>query len=122
MDDEKTNKYTTFNGLGRPALAWGVPVMVLISFIFAVIFTLFLGFIIGWGVFSFIIPFILLSILFFLKIKCETNDKAIDIMKLDLMGLFLMIKSGGGIISLTANQYSKKEKEKNVKEFIKKHY
>ena len=117
---ESTDFFSSYNGLGRPALAWGVPVFIFITMFFLIISTFFIGIILGFGFFSILIPMILFTVIFFIKIKCESNNRAIEIIKINIYGFLLRLKSGGKILTLTSNKYSRKERIKNVRKFIKK--
>lgn len=76
-------KYPAFNGLGRVAMIWGVPLMVALA-IFAplILITVGLTFVVGPGALLF--AALGVPIFLFVKNVCETDDQALHILWLEL--------------------------------------
>lgn len=101
LDDEDINtEYPTYNGMNRPAMLAGAPVMPLMLSLFSLtIAAMLLQFVIGKKA-LFMISFIL-PIYFGLKTITENDDQAMKIYALEAKWLLRRILSGAGLRTFT---------------------
>jgi type IV secretion system protein VirB3 len=79
----KKKQYSAFNGLGRVAMIWGIPLMVALAISCPVaLVTLVLTAIYGPGGLLFL--FTLPPVLIYIKTLCETDDQALRILWLEV--------------------------------------
>jgi type IV secretion system protein VirB3 len=106
---EKKIEYSSYNGLSRVAMYWGVPLMaivfiVLLSLVVAVIAAMFVG--VG-GILFGALGF---PILLYLKQICETDDQALRITVLEIWCLISRrnAKHFGNTYTLSPMQYGRR--------------
>ena len=117
--EEKT-KYASYNGLNRVALVMGIPLM---PFLIGAFLAVFLGFpaLMMWGVVGILIPAVIFLGLFVLKLLCEDDPNAIDVIQWKIKGYFLKFRIGGKIMSFHSLRDNKEEK-KDAKQYLKRFY
>jgi len=100
-DNEDESFYMTYNGLNRPALVRGVPIMILI---FTGLFIVLTGFpaIYFYSVKGLIIPAVSFIFLFIIKLSCEDDPNALRVIRLNTMGLALKIKHKDTILGYSS--------------------
>lgn len=122
MEEEKTpTKYISYNGMARKPMLWGIPYMTGLAILSGSLMGgMLMGIYvarIGWA-FSLIgIP-----IAVFVKALCETDDRAIDILKLEVKWRFIKLIGGnskyhGGTLTIAPTSYGRKLK--HVKRYFK---
>lgn len=90
-------EYVSYNGMNRPALKMGIPLMPLLFGGFLIVFGGFGGLML-WGVYGFIFPVFVGLILFSLKIVCEDDPNGLEVIKWKVMGILLLFKQGGEVL------------------------
>lgn len=113
MEENKKVEYITYNGFNRPALVFGVPLLLLVGLgMFALVG--FFGMIILFDFFkALIIPFLVGIILFIVRAMCETDPNAMRVAKLRLKGLLKKFSQGNSIISFhSGNEFTRLKYEK----------
>ena len=107
--DEKS-KYASYNGLNRVALVMGIPLM---PFLFGAFLSVFLGFpaLMMWGIVGILIPAVVFLGLFILKLLCEDDPNAIDVIRWKIKGYFLRVRLGGKVMSFHSLRDNKEEKK-----------
>lgn len=118
MDEEKI-EYSGYNSMAREPLMCGIPIIPLVLLLCLILITFALGIILFGFLKSFIMPVILLFVLFYIRFKCEDDSRAMGLFLWDIKGLFLRLSSGSFIISFTSTFDSNKRREKNVNEWFK---
>jgi type IV secretion system protein VirB3 len=122
MNEEKPVEYISYNGLGRSPMLWGIPYM---TGLFVMSFCLMGG--MSLGVFvspvGWLFSLIGVPVLLFVKSQCATDDKAIDILFLEMKWVILKSIGGnakyfGGCLTITPISYGRKFKY--VKRYFKK--
>lgn len=113
---EKT--FPSFNGMNRPAMVLGIP-MVEANFVLCfVVFFGFLGSFLDWGKYSLILPSFGGLYLLFLKIVCEDDPNATAFIKWRIKAVLLKWGQGNPVILL--NSENKKREEYNARQRFKK--
>lgn len=115
LDDES---FPTFNGMNRPAMMFGVPMVAALLTLMFIIFTGFGGVFLNWGFYSLILPAIGLSYLFFLKVICEDDPNALSFVRWRAKAVLLKQSQGNPVIYLTSE--SQKRDTYNARRFFKK--
>ena len=119
MDNKK--RHASFNGLSRPALMIGVPIIPAVILMLSAVASLVVGMMISAGLFSLILPILIIILFLYLKVQCEMSASAIDLIILNIRARMMRIKShNSSVIALSANKYTNKERMKNVQEYFKK--
>lgn len=96
--------YFTYNGLNRPAMVRGVPLMLLLSCGFIATFSGFIG-IYFLGIFGMVFPLFIGAFLFMVKVVCENDPNALRVLNLSLSGMFLKLKHGDWITGFDSGGY-----------------
>lgn len=90
MTDER-NQYATYNGLNRPAMVMGVPLMLLLFSGFVAVFGGF-GAIYLFGAKGLIVPSVLFLFLFIVRLFCDSDPNALRVLHLQFKGFLLKVK------------------------------
>lgn len=120
-DDEiQPVEYISYNGLGRSPVIWGVPYMFILfvgsgAMLCGMLCGLFFG-PLGW-----LVGLIAVPVLIFVKIISATDDKAINILMIEIKWILLKLISGsakyfGGLLTLAPTTYGRRRK--NVKRYF----
>lgn len=121
-DEQPPEEYISYNGLGRSPMIWGIPYMVgltimCLSLLGGLLLGTFVGGL-GW-----LFALIGVPIALFVKMLCTNDDKAIQILMLEVKWSILKALSGnakyhGGTMAIAPTTYGRKLK--NVKRYFKK--
>lgn len=120
MEIEK-DKYLSYNALSRKPLVFGIPVLTLVGFSFAIILSSIIGLIALPIQLALIIPAILCMVLFGIKLMCEEKSNAMDDLVWSLKGALLRFKQQSIVISVSSHADSERIKREKINEFFKKH-
>ena len=104
--------YPSFNGMNRPAMVFGVPMVAALFVLCFMVVSGFLGSFLNWGFYS------LILYLFFLKIICEDDPNALAFIKWRLKAILIKQAQGNPVILLTSD--SKKREVYNARRQFKK--
>jgi type IV secretion system protein VirB3 len=121
-DEQPPIEYISYNGLGRSPMIWGIPYMVGLAIMcFSLLGGLLLGTFVG-GL-GWLFALIGVPIALFVKMLCTNDDKAIQILMLEVKWSILKALSGnakyhGGTMAIAPITYGRKFK--NVKRYFKK--
>lgn len=110
--------FPSFNGMNRPAMVMGTPMIPALFTLTLMIATAFLGGFLDWGVYSFILPSIGAIYLLFLKIACEDDPNALAFIKWRIKAIFIKQGQGNPVILLTSD--SQKREVYNARRQFKK--
>jgi hypothetical protein len=111
--------YAAYGGLGRVALMWGVPLLPFLMLFFLAIF----GFVVGFFLFGFLYGLLSASVfggaMFFMKVLCENDDRAVERWKWKARGLVHFIRARKMIVMVGVDIANQDTREKNVYQFFK---
>lgn len=100
-EENNTTAYMTYNGLNRPAMVKGIPLMLgLVVCFIAVVGGFFSVFIFGFK--GFIFPALCVLFLFVVRVMCENDPNALSVIKMELNGVILKIKHGDIIVGFSS--------------------
>lgn len=116
-NSEDDSEYVSYNGMNRPALFMGVPLMPMLFGCFLMVFGGFAG-LLMWGGYGLIFPAVVFLCLFVLKLICEDDPNAMEIMTWRLKGAFLRLKQGSDVLVFVSGD--EKSRESHAKRFFKK--
>lgn len=109
IDEEDDNSFPSFNGMNRPAMVYGVPMVLGIFTVLFILASFFGGLLIGLGIYiSAILPTLGFAFLLFIKIICEDDPNAFAFVKWRLKAILLKIIQGNPIIFVTSNNEKRK--------------
>ncbi|UCQ29608.1 VirB3 family type IV secretion system protein (plasmid) [Edwardsiella tarda] len=100
MNEDEKN-YATYNGLNRPAMVAGVPLILLLVVGFLAVFGGFAA-ILLWGLSGLLVPSLCFLFLFIIRLICENDPNALRVLKLQLNGLFLKVKHRDVVIGFSS--------------------
>ncbi len=116
--DEK-QKYASYNVMARKGLIFGIPIITLVIFMCLIMLTGFGG-VMMLGVKALVIPLILLVILFGVKVKCESDSRAMEAVWWDIKGGFYRLRCRSSVTSFTSSPvHTIARRQKNVVEWVK---
>lgn len=96
-EEKEITMYATYNGLNRPAMFKGIPLMPLLVLAFVGVFgTLLFAFIFGPK--GLVFTAIIFLIGFVLKLICENDPRALEVHKMELKGAFINIRQNINVI------------------------
>ena len=111
-DEQPPEEYISYNGLGRSPMIWGIPYMVglaimCLSLLGGLLLGTFVGGL-GW-----LFALIGVPIALFVKMLCTNDDKAIQILMLEVKWSILKALSGnakyhGGTMAIAPTTYGRK--------------
>lgn len=116
--DNEVIKYCTYNGLARSALVFGIPIPALIACLLLALVTGFLGFSI-LGLKGLVFPVLVLGVIFVLRIKCQKDSRALEVLKWDFLGLLIRVINKSKVISFGSIEPNGKRRKKDVAEWFK---
>ncbi len=119
--NSELQKYASYNVLARKALICGIPIITLISFLVAMLFTGVLG--IMWlGLLKGIITPLLFGMgLFIIRVKCMDDSRAMEGVVWDLKGGMTRLVCRSNVTSFTSTNECKIKRKKDIHEFYKLH-
>ena len=104
MSDEHDDSFPSFNGMNRPAMVYGVPMVLGIFTALFIIASFFGGLFMGLGGYvSAILPSIGIIFLIFIKLICEDDPNALAFIKWRFRAIVLKIVQGNPVIYVTSN-------------------
>ena len=114
IEEKPANEYISYNGLGRSPGIWGIPYMFLL---FIGCTSLMLGMLCGlfFGPAGWLVAFLGAPVLIWIKIISATDDKAVNILILEVKWVLLKFISGnakyfGGTLTISPITYGRKLK------------
>ncbi|EPN0316290.1 VirB3 family type IV secretion system protein [Vibrio vulnificus] len=118
-DIQEKKEYASYNSLTRKALVFGVPLLILVGFLFAIVVSFVLGIAFLPTSWAFVVPAILAGCLFIIKMMCEQNSNAMDNMVWVIRGLLLRFKSQSVVFSVSPYADSESKRKVKINEFFK---
>lgn len=121
-EEQRPIEYVSYNGMARRPMIWGIPYMtglaiMCVSLLGGLLLGTFIGGV-GW-----LFALMGLPLVIFVKSLCENDDRAIDILILEVKWLLIKRFSGnskfnGGTLTIAPTSYGRKLK--NVKRYFEK--
>ncbi|CNK25799.1 Type IV secretory pathway%2C VirB3-like protein [Yersinia aldovae] len=113
-DEDPVDEFATYNGLNRPALLWGIPLIPLVIGLFLIIIGGVLFFFL-FGLYGLILPLSVAVVLLFLKAICELDPNALESYLWRFKGWLLRFKQKGDVFIFTSgNEGFKKKHAKRI--------
>lgn len=88
MSEPQYQEYNSYNGLDRTVLFMGVPLLWAVLLLVVSVVTMFLGMFAIDGLWGFLFALVWLPVGFFLRQISQTDDKALDMLKLEFIYRF----------------------------------
>lgn len=101
-------EFPSFNGMNRPAMTYGVPMVLGIFTVLFIILSFFGGIYLKLGYFSLALPTCGLFFLIFIKIICEDDPNALAFIKWRIKAIITIFK-GNQVIHLSSNGCSSRK-------------
>ena len=114
---EPLQKYASYNVLARKALMAGVPVITLIIIITLILFTGVIGILTMGLIKGVITPLLLCALLFYIRVKCIDDSRAMEGVMWDLKGALSRLKCRSNVTSFTSIDESDKKRRSQINEF-----
>lgn len=111
-DEQPPIEYMSYNGLGRNPMIWGIPYMASLAIMcISLLGGMMLGTFVGGAGWLFVLVGVPIAL--FIKSLCETDDKAVDILLLEIKWTLirLMTSSGryyGGTLAIVPIRYGRR--------------
>lgn len=121
-DEQPPKEYVSYNGLARRPMLWGIPYMAGLAIMcISLLGGLFLGTFVGGAGWLFVLCGIPIAL--FVKSLCQNDDRAIDILLLEIKWILIKKFSGnakfyGGTLTIAPTTYGRKPK--HVKRYFEK--
>lgn len=109
QENQNPDQYATYNGLNRPAMIMGVPLMLLLTLGIVGLFGTFI-FIAVAGAKGFIFTGCIFLIAFGVKLLCDKDPNALKVIKMNLKGRLIYLKQGNSIIGFDSTGLRKWER------------
>ncbi|UJF17257.1 conjugal transfer protein traD [Vibrio sp. SS-MA-C1-2] len=106
----ENTQYASYNVLARKALIAGVPILTLLTFLCFMLITGFGGMMLFGFAKGLIIPSLLAMLLFFIRIKCIDDSRAMEGLKWDINSLFYRMLCRSSVISFSATDETNKQR------------
>ena len=116
MSDEQ--KYASYNALARKALVMGIPIITLLIFASLMMGTGFGG-VMLFGLKGLITPLALCIVLLFIKVKCESDSRAMESVFWDIKGALYRLRCKASVISFNSLDNTPKRRKGHVREWFK---
>ncbi|MFQ0972232.1 VirB3 family type IV secretion system protein [Gilliamella sp. BG6] len=107
-NNDEDDSFPSFNGMNRPAMVYGIPMVMGIFTCLFIVLSLFAGFYAKLGYFSWVAPLAGLFFLLFLKLICEDDPNALAFIKWRIRAVLLKISQGNSVIYLSSNDTKRK--------------
>lgn len=105
--------FPSFNGLNRPAMAFGIPMVIGIFTALFIILSFFGGLYFSLGFYSLFLPSLGVIFLVFLKVICEDDPNALAFIKWRFRAILIRLFQGNAIIYLTSNDLNRRKYNAN---------
>ena len=115
----KGQEYASYNVLARKPLIAGVPIIMLLVFLCLILITGGAGILMFGPRVGLIIPTILSVLLFFIRIRCMDNSRAMDEIWWDIRGGLTRLICQSSVASFTSTNDSQKRRRENVRDWLK---
>lgn len=115
--DNETQNYASYNALSRKALIWGIPIIPLVLFLCLILTTAFVGGFL-FGIYGLIIPLFLICVLFWIRIQCLEDSRAMESVWWDFKGWITRVQCRSTITSLTSTDASIKKQREVIREWF----
>lgn len=110
--------YLSYNMLARKPLVGGVPLMLGLAMLIAIVITVFIA-VLAESILLATIPFVLLISLFVIKFLCEDDSRAVDKMKWTVKGVLLRLQHQSMVINISPQLTSSKKRSERINDFYK---
>lgn len=114
---DENPEYASYNGLNRPAMVMGIPLMPLLACAFLMVFGGFAA-LMTWGIVGLIVPLLLSVPLLVMKVVCEDDPNALSLLRWRIMGWMLRIKQMASVVVFVSG--SEKLRKKHAYRIFKK--
>lgn len=114
---DENPEYASYNGLNRPALVMGIPLMPLLGCAFLMVFGGFAA-VMVWGAVGLIVPIVLAIPLLVMKVVCEDDPNALTLLRWRIQGRLLRVKQMATVAVFVTG--SEKLRKKNAYRIFKK--
>ena len=114
-------QYASYNVLARKPLLGGVPIITLVIFLCLILVSAFGGVLLFGFAKGLIVPIILCTILFTIRIKCMDDSRAVDAFAWDMKGVITRIICRSSVTSYTSTDDSPKRRKEKISDWYK-HY
>ena len=101
MDENEKKVFATYNGLNRPAMVMGVPLLLLLAVGFLAVFGGFTA-MYFWGISGLLVPALCFLFLFIIRLICENDPNALRVLKLRFKGIMLKVKHRDTVIGFSS--------------------
>ncbi|ECT8230231.1 conjugal transfer protein TraD [Salmonella enterica subsp. enterica serovar Enteritidis] len=101
MNENEKNVFATYNGLNRPAMVMGVPLLLLLAVGFLAVFGGFTA-LYFWGLSGLLVPGLCFLFLFIIRLICENDPNALRVLKLQFNGMVLKVKHRDSVIGFSS--------------------
>jgi len=109
MNEDDDDSFPSFNGMNRPAMVYGVPMVLGIFTVLFIIVSFFGGLLLKVGIYiSAVLPSLGFAFLLFIRIICEDDPNAFAFVRWRLKAILLKIIQGNPIIFVTSNNENRK--------------
>jgi type IV secretion system protein VirB3 len=108
MNGDDDDTFPSFNGMNRPAMVYGIPMVLGIFTALFIVLSLFAGFYAKLGYFAWIAPLTGLFFLVFIKVVCEDDPNALAFIKWRIRAILLKISQGNSVIYLSSDDANRK--------------
>jgi len=112
--------YPSFNSLRRQPLIFGVPVILLVFSLCAMLLTGFAG-VALFGVAGLMLPLLIAASLVAVRFMCQQDPLAAHKWLWDMKGLLIRLRCKRGITSLTPATYTLKRRKSDARQWLKNH-
>lgn len=111
--DNEEDTFPSFNGMNRPAMAFGIPMVTGIFTALFIILSFFGGLSLNLGFYSLFLPLLGVVFLIFLKVISEDDPNALAFIKWRFRAIFIKIFQGNAVIYLTSNDLNRRKYNAN---------
>lgn len=108
MSDNDDPSFPSFNGMNRPAMVYGIPMVLGIFTALFIVLSLFGGLYLELGYLAWVLPILGVFFLVFVKVVCEDDPNAFSFIKWRIKAVRLRISQGNPIIHLSSNSSIRK--------------
>ncbi len=118
VDEQEQDVYASYNSLGRKPLILGIPIIVLVFGLLAILLSAILS-IVTVGIKGLVIPALFVFLLIYVRIRCEHDSRAIEDIYWDIRGGLVRIVSQSRIVSFSYIDDTERKRKQHVSEWLK---